>query len=142
MQDRPTAIELLEAAAQFVDREIVPVTEGQRQFQSRVVANVMRIVAREIALGETLMRSEVDQLSTLLGEQKPHLHVTEDVRKAAMKFNEALCERIRNGDADQGTFRAQALRVTRQMVEDKLKIANPRYLEGDLKHRAKSKGPA
>ncbi|MGO9603045.1 MAG: hypothetical protein ACLQAT_06525 [Candidatus Binataceae bacterium] len=41
MQDRPSAIELLEAAADFVDREIVPATEGRMQFQSRVVANVM-----------------------------------------------------------------------------------------------------
>ena len=48
MQDRPTSIELLEAAADFVDREIVPAIEGARQFQARVVANVMRIVAREI----------------------------------------------------------------------------------------------
>jgi hypothetical protein len=29
------------------------------------------------------------------------------------------------------------LKVTRQIVEDKLKIANPRYLEADLKMRGK-----
>jgi hypothetical protein len=138
MQDRPSAIELLEAAAQFVEREIVPATEGQRQFQSRVVANVMRIVAREIEMGESLMRAEVDALAALLGEQKPHLHTTSDVRAAALKFNEALSERIRSGAADSGAFREQVLKATRQIVEDKLKIANPRYLEGDLKLRARA----
>ncbi len=138
MQDRPTAIELLEAAAQFVEREIVSVTEGQRQFQSRVVANVMRVVAREIEMGEPLMRAEVDALAALLGEQKPHLHVTGDVRKAALKFNEMLSEKIRNGEADSGSFREQVFKTVRGIVEDKLKIANPRYLEGDLKLRAKT----
>jgi hypothetical protein len=137
MQDRPTAIELLEAAAQFVEREIVPATEGQRQFQSRVVANVMRIVAREIEMGETLMRAEVDALASLLGQQKPHLHTTSDVREAALKFNEELSGRIRAGAADSGEFRGQVLKVARQIVEDKLKIANPRYLENDLKLRSR-----
>jgi hypothetical protein len=137
MQDRPTAIELLEAAAQFVEKEIVPATQGQRQFQSRVVANVMRVVAREIEIGETLLRSEVDALATLLGQQKPHLHTSGDVLKAAIKFNEDLSAKIRAGEADHGLFREKVFKVTRQIVEDKLKIANPRYLEADLKMRGK-----
>ena len=135
MQDRPTAIELLEAAAQFVEKEIVPVTQGQRQFQSRVVANVMRVVAREIEMGETLLSSEVDALATLLGQQKPHLHTSSDVLKAALKFNEDLSAKIRAGEADREPFRERVFKVTRQIVEDKLKIANPRYLEADLKMR-------
>lgn len=139
MQDRPTAIELLEAAAQFVEKEIVPATNAQRQFQSRVVANVMRIVAREIQIGETLLRSEVDALATLLGQQKPHLHTGSDVLSAATKFNEDLSARIRAGEADREPFRKQVFKVTRQIVEDKLKIANPRYLEADLKIRKASR---
>ena len=138
MQDRPTAIELLLAAADFVDKEIVPITEGQKQFQSRVVANVMRIVAREIDLGEPLLRAEVDALAMLLGAQKPHLHTTKDVLAAAHRFNEELSARIRAGDADDGEFRERTMKVVRQIVEDKLKIANPRYLEADLKMREKS----
>ncbi len=137
MQDRPSAIELLEAGADFIDREIVPVTKGQKQFQSRVVANVMRIVARELDSGEPMMRAEVDALAALLSEPKPHLHATADVRNAAMKLNAQLCEKIRAGEADAGPFRDQVLKLTRRIVEDKLRIANPRYLEGDLKMRAK-----
>jgi len=138
MQDRPTAIELLQAAADFVDREIVPVTQGQKQFQSRVVANVMRIVAREIEIGEPLLRAEVDALATLLGLPKPHLHTGSDVLAAARGFNEELSARIRGGEADSGEFRDRVMAVTRQIVEDKLRIANPRYLEADLAMRAKS----
>ena len=67
MQDRPTSIELLQAAADFVEREIVPITQGQKQFQSRVVANVMRIVAREIEIGEPLLRAEVERARDAAG---------------------------------------------------------------------------
>ena len=132
MQDRPTSIELLEAAADFVDRELVPTIEGARQFQARVVANVMRIVAREIKLEDPLVRSEVKALARLLGRDAPHLHSLDDLRKAATSMGEELTAKIRAGDADDGTWRQEVLAVVRQSVEDKLRIANPRYLESDI----------
>jgi alcohol dehydrogenase class IV len=135
MQDRPTSVELLEAAAEFVDREIVPAIEGARQFQARVVANVMRIVAREIQMEDPAVRVEVKALARLLGRDAPHLHSLDDLRKASASMGEELSARIRAGDADSGSWRAQVLSVVRQSVEDKLKIANPRYLEKDLAMR-------
>jgi alcohol dehydrogenase class IV len=135
MQDRPTSIELLEAAADFVDREIVPILEGQRQFQSRVVANVMRIVAREIKHEDPSVRSEVRELSKLLAHPEPHVHSLDDLCKAAVKLNAELSERIQAGDADSGAWRAEVLALVRRSVEDKLRIANPRYLESELAAR-------
>ena len=135
MQDRPTSIELLEAAADFVDREIVPAIEGARQFQARVVANVMRIVAREIQQEDPAARIEVKALARLLGRDAPHLHSLDDLRKASVSMGEELSARIRAGDADSGSWRAEVLSVVRQSVEDKLRIANPRYLEKDLAMR-------
>jgi alcohol dehydrogenase class IV len=135
MQDRPTSIELLEAAADFVDREIVPAIEGARQFQARVVANVMRIVAREIQQEDPAARIEVKALARLLGRDAPHLHSLEDLRKASASMGEELSARIRAGDADSGSWRAEVLSVVRQSAEDKLRIANPRYLEKDLAMR-------
>ena len=135
MQDRPTSIELLEAAADFVDREIVPAIEGARQFQARVVANVMRIVAREIQQEDPAARIEVKALARLLGRDAPHLHSLDDLRKASTSMGEELSARIRAGDADSGSWRAEVLSVVRQSVEDKLRIANPRYLEKDLAMR-------
>jgi len=132
MQDRPTSIELLEAAADFVDREIVPMLDGQRQFQSRVVANVMRIVAREIKLEDPFTRSEVRGLSKLLAHPEPHVHSLDDLGKVAFKLNEELSEKIRAGAADSGAWRAEVLALVRRSVEDKLRIANPGYLESDL----------
>jgi hypothetical protein len=135
MQDRPTSIELLEAAADFLDREIVPAIDGARQFQVRVVANVMRIVAREIQMEDPAVRVEVKALARLLGRDAPHLHSLDDLRKASASMDEELSARIRAGDADSGSWRAEVLSVVRQSVEDKLKIANPRYLEKDLAMR-------
>jgi alcohol dehydrogenase class IV len=135
MQDRPTAIELLQAAADFVDREIVPATEGRVQFQSRVVANVMRIVAREIQLEDPFVRSEVNTLAALLGAPRPHLHSLDDLHHAAADLNEKLSIRIRAGETDSDPLRAEVIKLVRQAVEDKLRIANPRYLESDIAAR-------
>ena len=135
MQDRPTSVELLEAAADFVDREIVPAIEGARQFQARVVANVMRIVAREIQMEDPAVRVEVKALARLLGRDAPHLHSLDDLRKASASMGEELSTRIRAGGADSGSWRAEVLNVVRKSVEDKLRIANPRYLEKDIAMR-------
>ena len=139
MQDRPTSIELLEAAADFVESELVPAVQGARQFQARVVANVMRIVAREIKLEDPSARSEVKALARLLGHDAPHLHSLNDLRSAAVSMSEELATRIRAGEADDGDWRREVLAVVRQSVEDKLRIANPRYLENDISIRNSKK---
>ena len=136
MQDRPSAIELLEAAADFVDSEIVTATSGRVQFQSRVVANVMRIVAREIRDEDPFARAEMRSLAALLKCEQPHVHGLDDVRRATAKLNEELSKKIRAGEADRGPWRAEVLAAVRQIVENKLSIANPRYLEADLAIRA------
>ena len=139
MQDRPTSIELLEAAADFVESELVPVVQGARQFQARVVANVMRVVAREIQLEDPLVRSEVKALARLLGHDAPHLHSLNDLCAAAVRMGEELTTKIRAGEADDGDWRREVLAVVRQSVEDKLRIANPRYLESDIATRDSKK---
>jgi hypothetical protein len=139
MQDRPTSVELLEAAADFVDRELVPTIEGARQFQARVVANVMRIVAREIKMEDPFARDEVKALAKLLGHDKPHLHSLDDLRAAATSMSEELTAKIRAGEADEGAWRTEVLAVVRQSVEDKLRIANPRYVETDIASRSAAK---
>jgi Domain of unknown function (DUF6285) len=139
MQDRPTSVELLEAAADFVESELVPAIQGARQFQARVVANVMRVVAREIKLEDPLVRSEVKALARLLGRDSPHLHSLNDLCAAAVSMGEELITKIRAGEADDGDWRREVLAVVRQSVEDKLRIANPRYLENDIAIRNSKK---
>lgn len=135
-QDLPTAVELLEVVALFLEHEIVPATDGSRQFRARVAANVMRIVAREIQREESHLRGELKALAGLLGESEPRAETVAEVRRHALALNRELCERIRAGAADRGGFRERTLEVVRAMVENKLEVANPAYLEADRKLRA------
>lgn len=135
-QDLPTAVELLEVVALFLEHEIVPATEGSRQFRARVAANVMRIVAREIQHEESYLRGELKALAGLLGGPEPRAETVAEVRRHALALNRELCERIRAGTADRGGFRERTLAVVRAMVENKLEVANPAYLEADRKLRA------
>jgi len=48
---RPTASELVDAVRQFLTDQVMPATGGQLAFHSRVAANVLGIVARELELG-------------------------------------------------------------------------------------------
>lgn len=128
MQDRPTAGELLEVVAQFLEREIVPTTTGSRRFQALVAANVMRIVTREIQLEETHTREEVGALAALLDRPHPSTDTIEELRRSAQSLNQELCERIRAGELDSKSARARIVEALRRIVQNKLVIANPRYL--------------
>ncbi|BBX21842.1 hypothetical protein MTER_12530 [Mycolicibacter terrae] len=46
---RPTAAELVAAAAEFLDTEVRAATDGQVNFHARVAANALRIVERELS---------------------------------------------------------------------------------------------
>jgi hypothetical protein len=48
---RPTASELLEAVREFLTGQVRPATTGQLAFHTRVAANILGIVAREVELG-------------------------------------------------------------------------------------------
>lgn len=67
MQDRPTAVELLEAVADSLDGEVLPVVDFTVQHKVRVAANICRIVIRELQLGADVDRREHAALVNLLG---------------------------------------------------------------------------
>ena len=49
---RPTAAELIAAVAEFLDTEVRDNTGGSVNFHSRVAANALRMVERELLAGE------------------------------------------------------------------------------------------
>jgi hypothetical protein len=127
MQDHPTHAELLEAVQRFLDEEVVPHTEGRRSFLARVAANVIRIVGREIALEEEHLDREWRGLDDLLGEElRPGTRA--GLRAAIHGRTASLCERIRDGEADSGAWRAKILAHARRTVRDKLAVADPGLL--------------
>jgi hypothetical protein len=108
--DAPTAVELLEAVREWLDREVVAATDGRLRFHARVAANVIGMVERELELGgaqEVAHQLRLDQLG-----------VADDAELAAA---------IRRREFDD---RAEELRaLLTQAVRDKLAVANPGYLD-------------
>lgn len=134
MQDRPTAVELLQAVQDFLGGEVIPRTTDPRlKYHLLIVLNVLRIVEREVPGEEGRLRVELEALSVLLGcpRAAPHsdpMLLRQQVRDA----NQELCERIRQGLADDGPWRSRVVSHVRAMVEEKLRINNPVQLEAFL----------
>ncbi len=127
MQDRPTVPELLQAVVYFLDKELVPNLTGSRQFYSRVAANVLRTVMRELEHEEEQLAAEWQRLNEILPPQeRPATRAR--VQEAIWQRTAELCEHIRQGQADTGSYRAQVLAHVRQTVQEKLLVSNPNWL--------------
>ena len=107
--DVPTAEQLVESVREWIERDVMPVTSGRLQFHARVAANVLAMVERELAAGNEMVEAHVHRLAAL--------GVTDD---------EQLATAIRNGALDDRLDDVRA--AVRASVEDKLRVANPRYL--------------
>jgi hypothetical protein len=129
MNDRPTATELVEAARQFLEAELLPtITDSRLRFQTLVAINVLAIVARELPAEEAGLRQEWSLLRDVLEMQEPEPTSLAELRQAVQKANAKLCEQIRAGEFDEPARFGALSRLLRPIVVRKLEIANPRYL--------------
>jgi len=128
MQDRPTAVELLNAVREFLELDLLPGLEGRKRFHTIVAANVLSVVARELEEEETLLVDEWRRLRDLLAieETNPPGRLV-GLRAAVRALSERLVERIRAGEADDGPFGAAVMAHVRMSVVERLRVANPRY---------------
>src|SRR5262249_47257759 len=124
MQDRPTVAELLEAVRGFLEQDAVAALDGTAKFHARVAANVLAIAARELELEPVQLAAEWQRLDALLGGA-PAPSDLAALRAAIRVRTEALCERIRRGEADAGPFRDAVMAHVRATVRAKLAVANP-----------------
>jgi hypothetical protein len=114
-QDRPSAALLVTAVREFLERDVMPATEGRVQFHTRVAVNVLNTVARELELGGGFAADERSRASALLGHDGD-----------ADALERELASAIRSGALDD---RDDAVRAhVRATVREKLLIANPGYL--------------
>jgi hypothetical protein len=128
MHDRPTVHELLGALQRFLDEDVVPATDGRRQFLARVAANVARMVDRELEHEDAQLAAEWSRLCGILGDQ-PAPPGRAALRQAIVARTQDLCERIRRGDVDgDGPPRRAVVEHLRATVRDKLLVANPKWL--------------
>ena len=109
MHGRPTAEELVEAVREFLERDVMAATSGAVQFHTRVAMNALAAVERELRDG-------------------PGMAAAHDIRLAALGFaSEAeLADAIRSGVLDDRYDEVAA--AVRATVQDKLSVANPKYL--------------
>jgi len=137
MQDKPTAVELLEALAAFLREEVAPRMDGGMRFKSIVGANVAGIVAREIVLGPAQDRAQLRRLAALLREPRAAAAAEsdgeelrgEDVRARVEELSFELCRRIEAGLADNGPWRDEVLAHLHATVDEKLAVDNPKARE-------------
>jgi hypothetical protein len=127
MQDRPTFDELLAAVEHVLDTEIVPNVPGARGFHARVAANAVRIIRRELELEDEQLAAEWASLDGLLGAA-PKPEDRAGLRQELRRRNEALCEMIRAGRADEGDFARRVGAHVRAVVGGKLRVTNPELL--------------
>ena len=125
MQDKPSAVELLEAVAAFLSEEAARELEGGKRFHALVAANVARILAPEIALGPAALATEGESLRALLAE--PEGPPSEPAADEAERLNRLLCERIKQGWADREPVRSRVIDHLKRQVAGKLEIDNPRF---------------
>lgn len=130
MHDRPTAVELLEATRQYLENQVIPALRDPRlRFQTLVAANVISIVERELTLETRQLRDKWQRLVDLAGYAVANPpSQNEDYRKEIQAMSEALCQRIRAGAYDQEPSSAALFDHLLQSAEEKLMVANPRFL--------------
>jgi hypothetical protein len=130
MQDRPTIPEALQAARDFLARDLLPtLTDPRLRYHLQIAINVLRIVEREAEGEDARLRAEHGALRALLG--LPAAAPPEDpaaLRREVLEANTALCERIHEGAADAGPWRERVLAHVEARVADKLAVNNPAVL--------------
>jgi hypothetical protein len=131
MYDRPSADELLEAAQQHLEHNIIPVVKSDRAlyFQTLVALNVLRIVQREGQLAEDHLREEWAALNTLLNLDSPFPEPASATRDAIAERRKTLCELIRRGDFDDADAEQQLHDYMLRHATAQLSVANPRFLQ-------------
>lgn len=108
--DAPSIEQIIEAVREWIETDVVAVTEGRLRFHGRVAVNMLAIVERELELGEGQALAHRDRLA--------EFGVEDDVELAAG---------IRAGDFVDRAVELRAL--LRADVIDKLLVANPGYLD-------------
>jgi hypothetical protein len=115
LHDRPTAAELVAAVREYLERDVMPATEGRVAFHARVAVNVLGMVERELELGGAQDAEEHDRLVSLLGREGTVRDLTD-----------VLARGIRDGSIDRPW--SELVETVRGTVRAKLEVANPRYL--------------
>jgi Domain of unknown function (DUF6285) len=84
MMDQPSALELVTAVREFIEKHAIPQLQGHTAFHARVAANALAIVGRELEQSGPANAQERDHLERLLG-----------MEGSLLELNRELCRRLR-----------------------------------------------
>jgi len=111
----PDAKHLLKVVIKYLEQELMPTLEGYHRFQTRVSANVLSTVRRELELGQKQAAEERARLRAILG----HDGEVEDLSRE-------LADRIRAGTI---SIEDRAVHEhVRESLAEALRINNPKWL--------------
>lgn len=108
---RPTGAELVDAVRRFLADDVMEATSGKTGFHVRVAANALAIVERELEFGPSLQANREQRLAAL-----------------GVDDERSLAEAIRSGALDDRLEEVTA--AVYQSVVDRLRVNNPRWLQG------------
>ncbi len=114
MQDEPTPIELTNAVADFLRKDIMPAITGHNAFKLRVAINMLDLVTRQLTLEQDYDAAEAARLANLL-----------DVQGSLMELNRVLADKIAKGEVDLQT--PGLSEHLWQTTMDKLAVDQPNY---------------
>ena len=110
--DRPTSVELLEAAIDFINTEIKSDSyPTNKKFKFQIVLNVLNIVKREVETGEEINEKFSELGSNLIRENEFTI--------------EKLSKKIRDKEFDHED--KDLIDFLYDLTEEKIKIDNPKY---------------
>lgn len=118
MLDRPDAATLLKAMAETLSNEVLPATSGGTRHAVRVVANLCRILEREVVAGPTASEQTRRALAELLGQ---------DHEGTLPELVAELDRVLRDGGTDDASFDTRVRKVILADVERRLAIDRPGY---------------
>jgi Domain of unknown function (DUF6285) len=111
----PTTAQLLKAAAKYLEEELMPTLNGYHSFKTRVTANALKTVQRELELRDAQDTAEHKRLLEILG----HDGTIEELSRE-------LADKIRAGTMtlDHPKMRDHI----KQSLADALAINNPKWM--------------
>ncbi|MFN0145931.1 MAG: DUF6285 domain-containing protein [Dehalococcoidia bacterium] len=128
MQDRGSAVELLDAIGRFLRKQSETQTDRWLRFQLLVASNSLAIVKRELEQEEGYLREEWAMLDGLLGEASMPPTFAE-LQPAMRSRQDALCERISAGAFDDPAAEASLLRFLVTETTNRVRISAPAELD-------------
>jgi hypothetical protein len=117
---KPEATALLDAAIDYLERELLPTLAGYHRFQCRVTINVLAMVRRELTLAPAQAEAERARLALLLGHAGDRDELSRE-----------LAARIRTGEGGPRIDDPALLDHLRRSLVEALRINNPKWIDDD-----------